>query len=70
MVTYEVEPIATVVGGHTRVQDDYQGGVESVIRLNDVYPPGNAAGHRGVLSPDGDVAFPPGAAGGHPAARA
>lgn len=38
MVTYEVEPIATVVGGHTRVQDDYQGGVESVIRLNDVYP--------------------------------
>ncbi|MGW7069461.1 SAM-dependent methyltransferase [Streptomyces sp. NPDC054855] len=38
MATYEVESIATVVGGHTRVQDDYQGGVESVIRLNDAYP--------------------------------
>ncbi len=40
MATYEVESIATVVGGgHTRVQDDYQGGVESVIRLNEAYPP-------------------------------
>ncbi|MFE5077582.1 SAM-dependent methyltransferase [Streptomyces halstedii] len=38
MATYEVESIATVVGGHTRVQDDYQGGIESVIRLNDTYP--------------------------------
>jgi tRNA (Thr-GGU) A37 N-methylase len=38
MATYEVESIATVVGGHTRVQDDYQGGVESVIRLNEAYP--------------------------------
>ncbi|WP_327669432.1 MULTISPECIES: SAM-dependent methyltransferase [unclassified Streptomyces] len=38
MTTYEVESIATVVGGHTRVQDDYQGGVESVIRLNEAYP--------------------------------
>lgn len=38
MATYEVESIATVVGGHTRVQDDYQGGIESVIRLNDAYP--------------------------------
>ncbi|MGW4271871.1 SAM-dependent methyltransferase [Streptomyces seoulensis] len=38
METYEVESIATVVGGHTRVQDDYQGGVESVIRLHDAYP--------------------------------
>ncbi|WP_420036140.1 SAM-dependent methyltransferase [Streptomyces sp. cg28] len=38
MTTYQVETIATVVGGHTRVQDDYQGGVESVIRLNDAYP--------------------------------
>ncbi|MFF2941210.1 SAM-dependent methyltransferase [Streptomyces niveus] len=38
MATYEVESIATVVGGHARIQDDYQGGVESVIRLNDAYP--------------------------------
>jgi tRNA (Thr-GGU) A37 N-methylase len=38
MATYEVESIATVVGGHTRVQDDYQGGVESIIRLDDAYP--------------------------------
>src|SRR6478609_7543623 len=38
VTTYEVESIATVVGGHTRVQDDYQGGVESVIRLNEAYP--------------------------------
>ncbi|QQC92787.1 SAM-dependent methyltransferase [Streptomyces alfalfae] len=38
MTTYEVEAIATVVGGHTRVQDDYQGGVESVIRFNEAYP--------------------------------
>ncbi|MGP3756996.1 SAM-dependent methyltransferase [Streptomyces sp. IBSNAI001] len=38
MATYEVESIATVVGGHTRVQDDYQGGIESVIRLDDAYP--------------------------------
>lgn len=38
VTTYEVESIATVVGGHTRVQDDYQGGVESIIRLNKAYP--------------------------------
>ncbi|NEA48439.1 SAM-dependent methyltransferase [Streptomyces sp. SID10815] len=38
METYEVESIATVVGGHTRVQDDYQGGVESIIRLHGTYP--------------------------------
>ncbi|MEV0692204.1 SAM-dependent methyltransferase [Streptomyces sp. NPDC050388] len=36
--TYEVRPIATVVGGHTRVLDDYQGGVRSIIRLHDAYP--------------------------------
>ncbi|QEV04897.1 SAM-dependent methyltransferase [Streptomyces hirsutus] len=36
--TYEVRPIATVVGGHTRVLDDYQGGVRSIIRLHDEYP--------------------------------
>lgn len=38
MTTYEVETVATVVGGHTRVQDDYQAGVQSVIRLNKAYP--------------------------------
>lgn len=38
METYEVEPVASVVGGHTRVQDDYQGGVQAVIRLNGAYP--------------------------------
>ncbi|CAL9452862.1 hypothetical protein SUDANB140_02486 [Streptomyces sp. enrichment culture] len=38
MATYEAESIATVVGGHTRAQDDYQCGVESVIRLNEAYP--------------------------------
>ncbi|MFI8306992.1 TrmO family methyltransferase [Streptomyces sp. NPDC085927] len=36
--TYEVRPIATVVGGHTRVLDDYQGGVRSIIRLHEEYP--------------------------------
>ncbi|MFD3970328.1 SAM-dependent methyltransferase [Streptomyces cyaneofuscatus] len=35
----QVVPIATVVGGHTEVLDDYQGGVESIIRLHDTYPP-------------------------------
>lgn len=38
MTTYEVKPIATVVGGHTRVQDDYQGGVQSVIRVDNQFP--------------------------------
>ncbi|MEU8954852.1 SAM-dependent methyltransferase [Streptomyces sp. NPDC048518] len=38
MTSYEVEAVATVVGGHARVQDDYQGGVQAVIRLNDAYP--------------------------------
>jgi tRNA (Thr-GGU) A37 N-methylase len=38
MTTYEVESIATVVGGHPRVLDDYQGGVESIIRLHEAYP--------------------------------
>ncbi|WUT00598.1 SAM-dependent methyltransferase [Streptomyces sp. NBC_00708] len=38
MATYEVQPVATVVGGHTRVRDDYQGGVRAVIRLNETYP--------------------------------
>ncbi|WP_240801949.1 SAM-dependent methyltransferase [Streptomyces sp. A1136] len=34
----QIEQIATVVGGHTTVVDDYQGGVESVIRLDDRFP--------------------------------
>ncbi|MFE9367852.1 TrmO family methyltransferase [Streptomyces sp. NPDC006978] len=38
MATYEVTSIARVVGGHLRVQDDFQGGVESIIRLNDAFP--------------------------------
>ncbi|MFD4999726.1 SAM-dependent methyltransferase [Streptomyces buecherae] len=33
-----VTPVATVVGGHQEPSDDYQGGVESVIRLHDGYP--------------------------------
>lgn len=35
---FEVTPVATVVGGHTRAADDFQGGVESVIRLDENYP--------------------------------
>ncbi|MGW1895418.1 SAM-dependent methyltransferase [Streptomyces sp. NPDC002004] len=38
MQSIKITPIATVVGGHTKVLDDYQGGVESIIRLNDTYP--------------------------------
>lgn len=38
METYEVAPIATVVGGHTQVLDDYQGGVQAIIRLNESFP--------------------------------
>ncbi|MFJ4609575.1 SAM-dependent methyltransferase [Streptomyces griseus] len=34
----QITPIATVVGGHTEVLDDYQGGVESIIRLRDDLP--------------------------------
>ncbi|MDH6111395.1 tRNA-Thr(GGU) m(6)t(6)A37 methyltransferase TsaA [Kitasatospora sp. MAP12-15] len=33
-----VEPIATVIGGHLEPADDYQGGVESIIRLHEEYP--------------------------------
>lgn len=33
----EVKSVATVVGGHTVVADDYQGGVQARIRLNDEY---------------------------------
>ncbi|MEU5425911.1 TrmO family methyltransferase [Streptomyces olivoreticuli] len=35
---FEVKAIATVIGGHTTPADDYQGGVESIIRLNPEYP--------------------------------
>lgn len=35
----EVVPIATVVGGHMTVADDYQGGVTSIIRFPPDYPP-------------------------------
>lgn len=35
---FEVRPIATVIGGHLTPADDYQGGVESVIRLRDDLP--------------------------------
>ncbi|PAX87234.1 transcriptional regulator [Streptomyces albidoflavus] len=38
MVTIEFEPVATVVGGHLHVQDDYQAGVKSIIRINEKYP--------------------------------
>jgi tRNA (Thr-GGU) A37 N-methylase len=37
-VEYKLPQIGTVVGGHRKVQDDYQGGVTSIIRLNDEYP--------------------------------
>jgi tRNA (adenine37-N6)-methyltransferase len=38
ITSLEVETIATVVGGHITPADDYQGGVESVIRLHDRFP--------------------------------
>ncbi|MFJ2778278.1 MULTISPECIES: SAM-dependent methyltransferase [unclassified Kitasatospora] len=33
-----IEPVAVVVGGHHEVADDYQGGVESIIRLDGRFP--------------------------------
>lgn len=36
--SFQVESIATVVGGHTTPGDDYQGGVESTIRLHERFP--------------------------------
>jgi tRNA (Thr-GGU) A37 N-methylase len=33
-----VHPVAVVVGGHTTPGDDYQGGVESIIRLRPDFP--------------------------------
>jgi tRNA (Thr-GGU) A37 N-methylase len=35
---FEIPQIATVVGGHTTVHDDYQGGVDAIIRLDPEYP--------------------------------
>lgn len=37
-VTLEIKSVATVVGGHATPADDYQGGVESIIRLHPDYP--------------------------------
>ncbi|MFI0742780.1 SAM-dependent methyltransferase [Streptomyces sp. NPDC021100] len=34
----DVHSIATIVGGHTQPADDYQGDVESIIRLHPEYP--------------------------------
>ncbi|MFI1886057.1 TrmO family methyltransferase domain-containing protein [Streptomyces jumonjinensis] len=34
---YEITAVATVIGGHTEVVDDYQGGTEAVIWLNPKY---------------------------------
>lgn len=35
---FRLQQIATVVGGHLAVVDDYQGGVESIIRLGEQFP--------------------------------
>jgi tRNA (Thr-GGU) A37 N-methylase len=35
---FQVTPIATVIGGHIEPADDFQGGVESIIRLEETYP--------------------------------
>lgn len=42
--TIQIEPIAEVVGGHTTPADDFQGGVESVIRLDGRFPLETLAG--------------------------
>ncbi|MEH6373889.1 SAM-dependent methyltransferase [Streptomyces sp. KLMMK] len=36
--SFEIHSIATVVGGHTTPADDYQGGIEAIIRLHPQYP--------------------------------
>lgn len=36
--TIAIEPIAEVIGGHTTPSDDFQGGVESIIRLDQRFP--------------------------------
>ncbi|MEV6676336.1 TrmO family methyltransferase [Streptomyces erythrochromogenes] len=35
---FQLEAIATVIGGHLKVADDYQGSVESVIRFREEIP--------------------------------
>lgn len=35
---FHVTPIATVIGGHAAPADDFQGGVQSIIRLEESYP--------------------------------
>ncbi|MGW6361560.1 TrmO family methyltransferase domain-containing protein [Streptomyces sp. NPDC055092] len=37
-MTLQIEPIGVVVEGRTEVADDYWGGVESVIQLNEDFP--------------------------------
>ena len=36
--SFEAQPIATVVGGRTDIEDDYWGGVQSVIRVDPRFP--------------------------------
>ncbi|WP_405496371.1 SAM-dependent methyltransferase [Streptomyces sp. NBC_00096] len=36
--TLRIQQIATVIGGHRTVADDFQGGVESVIRVDGQFP--------------------------------
>ncbi|WP_326812453.1 SAM-dependent methyltransferase [Streptomyces scopuliridis] len=36
--TKQVVAVATVIGGHSEPRDDFQGGIESIIRLNRDYP--------------------------------
>ncbi|MEU6345614.1 SAM-dependent methyltransferase [Streptomyces sp. NPDC046977] len=40
----QLEPIGRVVAGRTEVTDDYWGGVQSVIRLDDRFPPETVQG--------------------------
>ncbi|MET8678206.1 SAM-dependent methyltransferase [Streptomyces sp. NPDC004647] len=36
--SFQVRAVAQVVGGHSEPADDFQGGVQSVIRLNEGFP--------------------------------
>jgi tRNA (Thr-GGU) A37 N-methylase len=67
MSVFEFTPVATVVGGHTTPADDFQGGVESIIRLSPEFPVETLQGieefshltvvwHFNLASPD-DVAL-------------
>lgn len=51
-VIIEIEPIAEVIGGHTTPSDDFQGGVESIIR-NHRRPNQLAISHPRLLGVDG-----------------